>query len=92
LLSALKQVRQPAARDVFGYATAVVDYVDAQVIVDFDGHGKLGGIGVPHGVADRLTDNGFRMVSQACVNHRQWSDELRRNVQRSVRKLADCFV
>jgi hypothetical protein len=76
----LGQVRQPATGDVFGDATPVVNDFEVQVILDFDGHAKLAGVGMSRDVTDRFTHNSFGMIGQARVNHGEWSDELRRDV------------
>lgn len=91
-LGPLIQIRQAAAGDVFRHAPAVVNNFDEQVIFRLDGDSECCGVGVPRGVADRFAHNGFSVIGEDGANHRQWSDELRRNTYFPVRELGDRFV
>ena len=91
-LGASTHVRNAAVSDGVRNTSAVVDDLDPQVVFDSDVDGQCGGVSMPKSVADRFSHNGFRMIGQRRVNHRQRSDELDRGTKLGTRELGDRLV
>lgn len=62
--SSVGEIVQAAAGDRLGDADTVVGDVDHQIVLDRDGDGQLIRVCVTNRVADRLTDDCFRVLGQ----------------------------
>ena len=86
------QIVQPAGRDVLGHAAAVVGDLAGEVVFDADGDVQGVRPRVPHRVADGLADNGFGVVGQGRVDHRERSDKVHPGAQALAGKRRDGVV
>ena len=64
------QVGQAPAGVAVGDTSAVVDNLDAHVVLDLDRHRKFGRASMPDNVADRLAHDGFGVIGQCSIDNR----------------------